>query len=163
MFHAWCLQVGPQGVGLKVKDPKKYHFDPKSLLLQICEVRLHGTVMLIISRLRTGVRPHHVCAFMYDPGVVWFPCLCVVFPGRHRPLARAYAVCLVCLHKHCLFCYCLCEILHALSYDHRYSVYSSSQPLQRNCHMGLWLQSTKFATTCHSLLTQVLSQLAQHV
>ena len=33
-----CWQVGPQGVGLKVKDPKKYHFDPKSLLLQICEV-----------------------------------------------------------------------------------------------------------------------------
>lgn len=33
-----CMQVGPQGVGLKVKDPKKYHFDPKSLLLQICEV-----------------------------------------------------------------------------------------------------------------------------
>lgn len=33
-----CLQVGPQGVGLKVKEPQKYNFDPKSLLLQICEV-----------------------------------------------------------------------------------------------------------------------------
>ena len=33
-----CVQVGPQGVGLKVKEPKKYNFDPKSLLLQICEV-----------------------------------------------------------------------------------------------------------------------------
>ena len=35
---ALCVQVGPQGVGLKVKEPKKYNFDPKSLLLQICEV-----------------------------------------------------------------------------------------------------------------------------
>jgi hypothetical protein len=34
----FCWQVGSQGVGLKVKDPKKYNFDPKSLLLQICEV-----------------------------------------------------------------------------------------------------------------------------
>ena len=33
-----CMQVDPQGVGLKVKDPNKYNFDPESLLLQICEV-----------------------------------------------------------------------------------------------------------------------------
>ena len=39
MVGAVALQVGPQGVGLKVKEPKKYNFDPKSLLLQICEVQ----------------------------------------------------------------------------------------------------------------------------
>ncbi|DBA74342.1 hypothetical protein WJX77_011104 [Trebouxia sp. C0004] len=39
-LHFLELLVGSQGVGLKVKDPKKYHFDPKSLLLQICEVLL---------------------------------------------------------------------------------------------------------------------------
>lgn len=37
-YAATALQVGAQGVGLKVKEPKKYNFDPKHLLLQICEV-----------------------------------------------------------------------------------------------------------------------------
>ena len=46
-----CLQVGPQGVGLKVKDPKKYNFDPKSLLLQICEVCMRICVMQLLLRI----------------------------------------------------------------------------------------------------------------
>ena len=43
------MQVGPQGVGLKVKEPKKYNFDPKSLLLQICEVSTHQSTELHCS------------------------------------------------------------------------------------------------------------------
>ena len=51
--HWPCLQVGPQGVGLKVKDPKKYNFDPKSLLLQICEVCMRICVMQLLLRILT--------------------------------------------------------------------------------------------------------------
>ena len=43
---AMAVQVGPQGVGLKVKEPKKYNFDPKHLLLQICEVTRYSSPRL---------------------------------------------------------------------------------------------------------------------
>ncbi|KAK9823993.1 hypothetical protein WJX72_006841 [[Myrmecia] bisecta] len=39
-IHFIGLLVGPQCTGLKVQNPEKYSFDPKKLLLQVCEVML---------------------------------------------------------------------------------------------------------------------------
>lgn len=48
--------VGPKCTGLKVKDPQKYHFDPKALLSDIAEVYLNlsGEASFVLAVARDG-------------------------------------------------------------------------------------------------------------